>query len=390
VTSRLLSLRPLIFTGLISYSLYLWHVPILAFFAYYHITELSPLQLGAVIASIYGIAAASWMIAETPIRRKILFRSDRPFMLGALGTTTVLAVTGVLLWHSDGLPQRFSPEVRLLVDRGPLVGDARRCMTLSLREIEAGELCRYGPNVAGLPKVVVWGDSHALALLPAYQALANSHQLELYFAATSSCRPLIGVASRRLDAKSESRCSSFNAAMVQATRRLAPQLVVLNAYWTYPDTDLVPRSVLQAPENESTFSRGLQETLQRIGPSRASVCVVLDPPVMKYPVPYALAMARRRQIDGGFLAVSRASMADGYRNIERDMHSLEGRGILRTVDPKDILCRIDTCDLVLGGKPLYRDTNHLSVTGANRVAGMFESCLQGLHAEAKQTTAMRP
>jgi peptidoglycan/LPS O-acetylase OafA/YrhL len=376
VTSRLLSLRPLIFTGLISYSLYLWHVPILTLFEYYHITKPGALEVGAVIASIYLISIASWMVIEKPIRRKVILSSDKPFGVAALGATIGLVAAGALLWSSDGLPGRFSPAARLVIEGGSLHGDASKCMTLSLSTIEHGGLCRYGPSDAGLPKVVVWGDSHALALLPAYEALANTLHLQLYFTATSSCRPLLGVVSRDVDLGSEIRCANFNAAMIEAIRRLAPRMVMLNAYWTHPNADFIPRSDLTVPEGESNFSRGLQETLKRIGASARAVCVVLDPPVMKYPVPYALSMANRRRIDPGFIAVSRADMADDYLGVERDVRALQQRGLLKTVDPKDVLCRAGACEFQLDGKPLYRDNNHLSVTGANEVASTLEPCLK--------------
>jgi len=380
VTGRLLSLRPLVFTGLISYSLYLWHLPVFAFFTYYNIREPDALQLGLMIASIYLIAVMSWMVVERPIRRRTLLGGDRPFVLLAVGAMLAIGATGVLLWRSDGIPERFSPEVRLLLDTGTIdagtIENIRRCMTLPLRKIESGELCSYGPSDPDLAKVVVWGDSHALALLPVYVELAASHHVQLYFSAHSACRPLMDMASG--DWSTRAPCSNFNAAMIRAIRRLDPELLVLNAYWSYAGPSAPSLPDLATPADESSLIHGLEDTLKQVGRGNTSVCVVLDVPTLKYSAPYALAMARRKHIGTEFLTVSRADAIEKVHNFEREMRALQQRGIVKIADPKDMLCSTDTCDVQIDGRSLYRDSNHLSVTGARFVSDTLEPCFQDI------------
>ena len=89
---KLLSLRPLVFTGLISYSLYLWHFPVLILIRYYRIVpvEYNPLVpfdtviFSLALALIYGIAIVSWRVIERPIRSRTVLRSDRWFALGEI------------------------------------------------------------------------------------------------------------------------------------------------------------------------------------------------------------------------------------------------------------------------------------------------------------------
>ena len=379
LAGRFLSLRPLVFTGLISYSLYLWHVPILTYYTYYNIQPLTAVQCAVLLVAIYLTAIASWTLIEKPIRHRAALKTSRAFLTAAGYTTLAIGGSGGLLWESDGFPWRFAPDVRLLSESDVLHKDAQRCMTLSLSQIESGELCRYGPTGGDLPRVVVWGDSHALALLPAYDALAAVKPVHLYFAAHSSCRPLLGVASRNVEERAAGACSDFNGAMVRAIRRLDPAVVVLNAHWTYPDLDLVAQADLSAPSGESNFSRGLQETVQALHAVNPSVCVVLDVPEAKYPVPYALAMAHRRGISADFLTVRRTDALEESRSVERDLRKLQERGILVTVDPKDVLCPTETCALQVAGRSLYYDGNHLSATGARYVSSTLEGCLRGIH-----------
>jgi peptidoglycan/LPS O-acetylase OafA/YrhL len=113
LVSRLLSLRPLVFTGLISYSFYLWHLPILSLVSYYSIVNISAVGSGALIAATYVIAAASWKLIETPIRTRGLLGSNRSFLVAALAVNSVVLGLGGMLYWTNGLPRRFPQEVQI-------------------------------------------------------------------------------------------------------------------------------------------------------------------------------------------------------------------------------------------------------------------------------------
>jgi peptidoglycan/LPS O-acetylase OafA/YrhL len=377
VISRLLSLRPLVFTGLISYSFYLWHLPILSLVSYYNIVNISAVGSGALIAATYLIAAVSWKLIETPIRTRGLLGSNRSFLVAALAVNIVVLGIGGMLYWTNGLPRRFPQEVQIW-GHGWYVGrrDVIRCMNLQPEKVAAGGLCRFGPDDADAPRALVWGDSHALALLPAYEQLATSHHVRLYFGIQYACRPLLGLANRTQTNSEQSACLQFNAAMVQAVRRLEPRLVILNAHWVDADADLISRSNLPAVPGESNFGRGLRETLRQIGSAGRSVCAVLDVPSFSYSVPYALGVARKRGISEDFLKVSRAAALAQYGPSEREFRLLERRGALKSVDPKDLLCRADSCAFEAEGRLLYGDNDHLSLSGAQFVSSAIDGCFQ--------------
>jgi len=110
----------------------------------------------------------------------------------------------------------------------------------------------------------------------------------------------------------------------------------------------------------------------------AAACAVLDVPVFKYDLPYALDMASFRGISTDFLQLSRADALAQFREPERDFHLLEQRGMLTTVDPKDLLCRGDSCAYEANGDLLYSDWDHLSARGALFVASAVDGCLRGI------------
>jgi peptidoglycan/LPS O-acetylase OafA/YrhL len=376
---KLLSVRPLVFTGLISYSLYLWHFPALVLYGYYHIRDIGAFALVVLIGCIYALAVASWKWVELPIRTRTFLASNRSFLTAALIANTAMFSVGVALWKSDGLPRRFPPEVRArggewLLDNDFLSG----CVNLPLDQIASGALCSFGPRDDSAARAVVWGDSHAMALMAVYRTLAISHHLRLYFAIRSSCRPLLGVTARAENERTRIGCAGFNAAVAQAVRRLDPRVLILNGHWIDADADLIPEPNRVGVPGDSNFSSGLRETLRQTGSINRSVCVVLDVPTLKYNLPNALGVARKRRIAEDFLRLSRTQALQQYREPERDIRALEQLGMLRSVDPKDLLCPGDSCIYESDGNLLYRDADHLSSAGAQFVSSAIDGCFRDI------------
>ena len=312
LAGRLLSQRPLVFTGLISYSLYLWHYPVLVLLGYYNIVPIGALRLSLSLVAIYLMAALSWKFIETPIRTRMVLKSNRSFLLSALIVNAVILAAGVVLSKSEGLPRRFPPEIRARGGDSPFDSDyLTACSNLPLERIASGELCSVGPEDPDARRGVLWGDSHAMALLPVFQNLASSHHLRLYFAIRSACQPLVGFTNTSLIQSSRLHCRQFNDAVAQAVRRLDPSLLILNANWN-DDSEAMP--------GESNFSRGLRRTLQETASNKRAVCAVLDVPTLKYSLPYALGLARKRGIAEDFLHLSRVEALEQHQG-SRSRHS---------------------------------------------------------------------
>ena len=241
-------------------------------------------------------------------------------------------------------------------------------MTATPQRIAAGELCHYGSSEASARRLVVWGDSHAVMLLPALESLAMDHGVSLYFAGTTSCRPLIGVVSRRRSERAQRKCDEYNAAMLRAIESLDPAVVILAAYWTYPDVDLVPTGHVPISE-EDLFATGLRNVLDRPEMQSRVTCAVLDVPRFDFSVPNAYGRAVRRGIDTDFLAMDRVKALQQLAPAEDALKRMQAIGALRLADPKQSLCTEHVCRSELStGDLLYGDDNHLSVRGARFVA----------------------
>ncbi len=164
--------------------------------------------------------------------------------------------------------------------------------------------------------------------------------------------------------------------MLRAIERLDPAVVILAAYWTYPDVDL--ESTGNVPiSKEELFATGLRNVLDRPEMQSRVTCAVLDVPRFDVSVPNAYGRAVRRGIDTDFLAMDRAKALQQLAPADDPLKRMQATGVLRVVDPKQLLCTEHVCRSELAaGELLYGDDNHLSVRGAHFVAPALEPCFQ--------------
>jgi len=372
---QLLSIRPLVFTGRVSYSLYLWHLPILMLTQYYAIRPLSGKELTAIWCVIYAVAVTSWVLVENPIRRRVFLPSAREFAVVALAGSLLVGAVGGWFWFGNGLPWRFGRDVQVLSQSDPRPREAEQCMSLPLKRVAAGDLCRIGPERSGVRKFVLWGDSHALALLPAFESLAQSNDVQIYFAGRPNCKPLLDVADGLQPAPNQD-CVAFNGAMIAAVQSIHPEGTILSAFWN-AENERDPSAFESDRERER--EREWNSTIGPLRAVRSAVCVVLDVPDLPYPMPYSLAMAQQRNLDTAFIYVSHSDVLLRYRAVEAPIRTLESANALKVVDPKDALCPGERCEIEWEGRSLYRDSNHLSRAGAIRVRDSLAPCFQGNH-----------
>ena len=192
----LLSLQPLVFIGLISYSLYLWHWPVFAFVENF---LGRPITLGETLALIIvtiAIATASWRYVEQPFRYgegRATF-SRKFYFAGGLGALGLAACVGGFIYFAGGLPGRLSPETLQFYlasrDHNPLRAE---CLGGGGPRPPAASRCTKPALKAGNAyDIVVWGDSHGDALFPAIAMLGETHGLATRQVTKKACPPLLG------------------------------------------------------------------------------------------------------------------------------------------------------------------------------------------------------
>ncbi|MDH4742981.1 acyltransferase [Sphingomonas sp. CBMAI 2297] len=372
IVGGMLATRPLVAIGLISYSVYLWHQPLLAFARLLSIDHvgLSP-SLGLLGVS-FLLGAMSWRWIERPFRRG---RVSAAGFVGLAAYALVLAAGAAALWFSGGLPQRFSAEQRALAG-GLARANIARQVECSLAPGAARRLdtaCTIG-DPAGPAAMAILGDSHAIALAPAFsEGLWARHERAVLFT-RAGCAPILPVAG--LDALHR-QCAAFHAGAIERVLQDASiQTVVLAARWAY---DLertgfdngeggveASWEVATLPAARSHILEGYSVAVRRLLKGGKRVILIYPVPEAGWNVPITLARMRMlgvKRADG--LTTSRAGFLRRQAPIFEAFDALgDVPGLIR-VRPDRALCGVDRCTLTRAGAPLYFDDDHLTPEGAS-------------------------
>jgi peptidoglycan/LPS O-acetylase OafA/YrhL len=175
--ARLLALRPLVFIGKISYSLYLWHWPVIVFTRYADLAPDSLLtKLVCVLISVV-LATLSWALVEQPVRRRKVFASLGAVYAGAgISAVAMSMMAAVIIWR-EGLPGRLPDEFLGLLNHAQIeTSHDADCPFPNRQAAREAEPCLRGaPDQA--PSFFLVGDSHAKALSPGLFAAAEAEGL---------------------------------------------------------------------------------------------------------------------------------------------------------------------------------------------------------------------
>jgi peptidoglycan/LPS O-acetylase OafA/YrhL len=187
---KILSLRPIVFVGLVSYSLYLWHWPILMFASYWSFSNPSALHQMSLLFLSFIVAVLSWKFIETPFRKRLILKTRGQIFSFAGVTFAILMAAGIVVDQGRGFPSRFSPQALAYAS-----GSADQGYRIDLPRAlaERGIFIRLGPTDQRLPtRLFVWGDSHAMAVLSIVNTLCQEHGIQALAATHSATAPMLG------------------------------------------------------------------------------------------------------------------------------------------------------------------------------------------------------
>ncbi|WP_257168460.1 acyltransferase family protein [Bradyrhizobium sp. SRS-191] len=228
----ILSAKPAVFVGLISYPLYLWHYPLMAYARIQFLDAVPAWVMIAIIAGSLVLAWATYRFIERPIRfgRRLV-----PLKVGGLLTGMVaLGVIGVAADRTNGLPSRIPAELRgFMLDGSETARFWRSDKCLLKPDQSAAE---FSPECAGTgrhPLILVWGDSYAASLYPGLAHFGAERGFDVAEFTASACPPLIGFVhpERRF-------CKGANDFVMQKVAELKPDLVLFYSTWSYGPDDL--------------------------------------------------------------------------------------------------------------------------------------------------------
>ena len=311
-SNAMLRSRPMVWIGLISYSLYLWHWPLLALYRATTVGDGELVTRLILCAVSFPLAFASYRYVEQPFR-KMRFRSGRTVAIG-FGASAAFALSACM---AGANVEGTDPASRAEADRPRMACHAMFFETVQVK-------CPSDSRTA------VWGDSMAYAWMPAFPGAAQHTR--------DACAPLLTPLPDNPSRK-DLACRDFRALRVEAAGRY--DTLVLAARWQSMD--------------------GLAETLAAVAGKVDRVLILGPTPEMRDRVPVCLD-------NPDACAIPRAQFDERAAPILAAMHEVAAAyPNVVVIDLTDQFCTETTCPPVLDGVPLYWDTHHISSTAARGV-----------------------
>jgi peptidoglycan/LPS O-acetylase OafA/YrhL len=400
MNQRLLSLRPLVFVGRVSYSFYLWHWPLLAFAHILGGDDLPSAASALVVAAAFAVGVLSYYLVEQPLRRS--HRAPAPLLLRYAAVSVAILAACAVVWQSRGLPQRFPAMIRTegLGEDEQAFGWTKCGQGNSDLAPAASPVC-YDTSGAG-PKIAVWGDSHAAVFSPGLRSTSVAQGYGFVRLTRGGCPPLTGATiyfPKRLVLGTW--CSEFNSESLRVLEAdHSIPIVILAGFWNLYlsarnyglTTD--PAQEHKMPTRDASralLEQSLRATILSLRASGKLVIVFEDVPnfavdpvsrVRNASIPARRALSAMlgtmASSDPGFAPpemVSAAAMADSA--IEQAVTGLQGVALY---DPRPEFCSSPThCAYRNGERLLYYVKNHVNADGARYALRDFRLPYLSIH-----------
>jgi peptidoglycan/LPS O-acetylase OafA/YrhL len=220
---KLLASRPMVWVGQISYPLYLWHWPLLVFFAMIKFTPLTLADRALTVLLSIALAWATYRFVEIPFR----FGRPRPFKVASLaGAMALTAFAGAVVLRNAGLDFRLPEDIRSLA-HATIQGTRWRlgeCLIDLSSQSAFAESCVDHDR---RPLLMVWGDSTAGALMPGLRKAQETRDFGIAQFTSSACIPAINADT----SPAGPNCRAINDKVLQLARQLKPDIVLLTGIY---------------------------------------------------------------------------------------------------------------------------------------------------------------
>ena len=406
--TRILGSSILVRIGILSYSWYLWHWPLLTFTKVQRFSEPTILGNGLAVfnnelVSVYGanglavlvalcLAWATYRYIEHPIRAY----KPGPFRKSGMTIGIGVAASFILIGGSFGLKafnnylsstERYSVLLQGQKDWPPL-----------------GLVCHHGaPFVNLIPaekcwqgsvdwpkRLVVWGDSHANSVVPLAAHFGENSGIRILQRTSTTCPPVLDAGIEINGKEPIVGCKQFNSAVlaeVEELSRAGLTGVILAARWPlyinqstqFPDNQwtasfLVDNKPVGLEVSLKIFTEHFRSTLAAISSNKLRVLVVAPIPELRFPAPRCLAHNSNAKC-----SVSRHEAEDYRRAAVTAIRSVVSEfPEARLWDPLNLFCDQVSCSASHTGLPAYHDDNHISATKSRALLPQADAELRWL------------
>lgn len=332
LVGKFLSNKLFVFFGLISYSLYLWHWPLIVFSKDTYLVDFQLNSLAIFLLSVL-LAWLSYKFIETPFRSKSKFNRNKIFFLTIFGGVliSILAViTHYLALHWEN--RLGSVATKLLASQNDYSPKRNQCH-FDGGVPDTSKYCILGSSKNN-PSTFVWGDSHGTEI-----AFALSKYQSVYGVTYSSCSPGINY-----EYNYRPKCPDHNKAVLDfvLNNESIKNVVIASRYDNKKGNDLVK------------YKQNISLVLDQLHSSGKNVIILNEIPTPKFDVPKQLAKTK--------------NLAEKFTYSAETFDQLNVKPYVNVVRYEQILCESNKCPLYINGGALLFDNQHITVNASNLVA----------------------
>ena len=390
----ILSFRPLVFVGVISYSLYLWHWPIIVFSRCFSAGDLSGVQTTVVILLSFVMAFVSFEFVERPFRgRRSPITRGQIYSFGFAASALSIALGFAILLH-HGFPGRYDDATRqLVVENVARKSDFQevcsnwRTEVHSVADINFCELGSDSPK-----KIMFLGDSHVQQLYPLIKKLYDDGDLKdhgVVVAVENACLPAehLNSIDQRL------HCDAFtHFALMRAEAPDIDTVFIAFNTWFSVHRDVCPSidgkcvGTISVEEARASFLRELAEHIRQLRSDGKRVIVSLPFPMYDKSIPdleIRNAVLGRFGLGGVAKDITLPIMRDQLASVA------EATGA-EVFDPRESLCSGKNCITELKGVSIYKDDNHIAASQIGILGGDLEMVLRPTVHRVEKISNVRP
>ncbi|MGL5743001.1 MAG: acyltransferase family protein [Legionella sp.] len=364
VLVRMLSSKPLVFIGLLSYSLYIWHWVIFSLIRYQGITETS-FTLCIAYGLTFFLAYLSWRFIETPAQKgkHLQFRYTFALLLVAPVVMTHLAFH--IIKSNDGFTQRFDGELMAIYQQLERYESKQRAQCLAENQKEISSQCVVGAKKTARKTALMIGDSFSNHYWGFMDVLGQSADVSILMQAVSSCIMLPDIYLYdwwRFKNQIYPLCRQQTEKYYRMIQENHYDYVIIAQLWN----NYLADNIINQPGDKRSLAltnqrleRALDKAIAQIIHSGAKPVLIKSNAFMQ------------ENVHDCFY--KHIKLRTAYTTQECDFKFYENQWFnqlfakmkikyqqLILIDPKKVQCTQGTCKADINGVPVYRDLGHLT------------------------------
>ncbi|MCL9684987.1 acyltransferase family protein [Legionella maioricensis] len=358
ILTQFLSVRPIVFIGLISYSLYIWHWPVFALIRYLGLEE-TPAILLLAFGFVFMTAYISWRFIEKPARKFKNIKLSYSLIYLLILPILIMHLGDYVIKNHEGYPQRFEEAARVYAQLQQYA-NPQRPLCLQEKNVEIDSNCLLGAKNSNSKTGFMIGDSYSNHYWGFMDILGQKANISILAHATAACLSLPGISQYDWNTKVYKACQEQTTRYYNMIKTNHYDYVIIGQNWNgYLNNKLIPQSDSSEQVKEH-IEKALDEALQIIIASGSKPVLIKS-----------IELGDNTR-DCFFDHIKRRSEYNPERcnfnialNEQQWQNALFSRmknkyAQLIIIDPKTVQCPEGRCKADINGVPVFRDAGHIT------------------------------